>query len=110
LSEKKEPHSGVLAGFAGPDGINTRNKKAGCKGLYEPTGEVQTCRILDNRAIIGRILHTNRNRGFSGFFPGAGKNPGENISPYRTYFTRSQHMEYCGGQPPISSGKSRENF
>jgi hypothetical protein len=48
--------------------------------LYKPIGEVQTCLILANRAIIGRILSTNRNKGFYGLFPRAGTNPGENRS------------------------------
>ena len=74
-------------------------KTARCKGLYEPSGEVQTCRILANRAIIGRILHTNRNGGFYGVFPQGRADPGRNRSPNRAYFTHSQHMHYWGILP-----------
>ncbi len=65
---KKEPHIRVLEGFVIAGGINQEVKPAGFKRLHEPLSEVQTCRILPNSAIIGRILHTNRNGELYGFF------------------------------------------
>jgi len=63
-------------------------KTARFQGHWQPTGEVQNCRILANRAIIGRILHTNRKGWIYGFFKKRKWNFGENRSPYRVYFTR----------------------
>jgi hypothetical protein len=49
-------------------------KTARFKGPYKPTGEVQICRILPNRVIIGVILHRNRNGRFYEVFQNASKN------------------------------------
>ena len=49
-------------------------KTARFKGPYKPIGEVQICRIFQNRAIIGLILHRNRKRRFYEVFQKAGKN------------------------------------
>jgi len=49
-------------------------KTARFKGPYKPIGEVQICRILANRAIIGLILHRNRKRQFYEVFQKAGEN------------------------------------
>jgi hypothetical protein len=44
------------------------------KGPYKPIDEVQICRILANRAIIGLILYRNRKQQFYVVFQNAGEN------------------------------------
>jgi hypothetical protein len=61
-------------------------KTAQFKGPYRPIGEVQICRILPNRAIIGLILHRNRKQRFYEFFQIAGEYREENRSSYRACF------------------------
>jgi hypothetical protein len=63
-----------------------RQKSARFKEFYPPIGDVQPCRILANRAIIGRILHMDRNRGFYGDFLLLEKGYGRRRSPIQAYF------------------------
>ena len=63
-----------------------RQKSARFKEFYPPIGDVQPCRILANRAIIGRILHMDRNRGFYGDFLLLEKGYGRRRSQIQAYF------------------------
>jgi hypothetical protein len=78
-------------GFQGPDGLKYRAKTAQTKGLWKPIVELQICRILENMAIIGLNLHTNRKEGIIRFFrkwPGWEKGK---WSPYMAYSLLDLH-------------------
>jgi hypothetical protein len=56
------------------------------QGPWQAVGEVQIYRILANKAIIKRILHTNRKGGFYGVFHMTDYNKKTNRSPNWAYF------------------------
>jgi hypothetical protein len=66
-------------------------KQPRLQGHWQPLGEVQIYLILANRAIIKRILHTNRKGGYYGVFHRPNDNKRMNRSLNWAYFPIDLH-------------------